>query len=124
MEKLKKVIDINATCPHCEVNNDYLIHVDEDGKLICKNCEKEFNCELWIKDIYVKCSKTKINKPIQLNDSEINIEKLKKTCQEYINFVADRERYYEDNDYEHSIFERAMETIFGKEVWEFINFME
>jgi len=58
-------------------------------------------------------------KPQQLK--EINLDKLKRICQEYIDFVDNDEEYYEDNDYDHYIFEQAMKTVFGEDVFDYIN---
>lgn len=62
-----------------------------------------------------------MQKPILLKDENINLEELKKTCQNYIDFIDDDAQYTEDNDYSHYIFENAMEALFGKDIWEFIN---
>ena len=62
-----------------------------------------------------------MKKPKQLNTEEINLTALKEICQNYIDFVDNDKEYHEDNDYDHYIFETAMETVFGKEVWNFIN---
>lgn len=62
-----------------------------------------------------------MKKPTQLNIEEINIDKLKAICQRYIDFIDDDEDYHEDNDYDHYIFEEALEAIFGKDVWDFVN---
>jgi hypothetical protein len=58
-------------------------------------------------------------KPQQLK--EVNLDKLKRICQEYIDFVDNDEEYYEDNDYDHYIFEQAMKTVFGEDVFDYIN---
>ena len=50
-----------------------------------------------------------------------DISRLVKICQEYMDFVDNDEEYYEDNGYEHYIFEEAMSTLFGKRVFDFIN---
>jgi hypothetical protein len=62
-----------------------------------------------------------VEKPKQLNTEGIDLNALKGICQNYIDFVDNDEEYHEDNDYDHHIFETAMETVFGKEVWNFIN---
>lgn len=59
-----------------------------------------------------------IDKPIQLK--EINLEILRKTCQDYIDFIYSNE-YHEDNDYTHYIYEAAMQSIFGENVFDIIN---
>ena len=44
---------------------------------------------------------------------------LKKICQEYINTIANEK--YVDDDLSHYIFECALSTFFGREVWNFVN---
>lgn len=61
----------------------------------------------------------RLKKPNQLET--VDLQKLRDICQKYINFIDCDDEYYEDNDYEHYIFEVAMETVFGKDVWKFIN---
>jgi len=58
------------------------------------------------------------------DDKPVMIEKpdytnLKKICQDYIDSIANNE--YVDDDFDHYIYETAIETFFGKEVWQFIN---
>jgi hypothetical protein len=60
-----------------------------------------------------------MEKPKQLDN--IDLQKLRNICQDYIEFIDDDEEYHEDNDYDHYIFESAMETVFGKDIWDFIN---
>jgi hypothetical protein len=60
-----------------------------------------------------------MKKPKQLE--QINLDELIKICQEYIDFIDNDEEYYEDNDFDQYIFEKAMETIFGENVFEYIN---
>lgn len=60
-----------------------------------------------------------IPKPEMIENPDL--DKLKKICQEYVNFVEDDNEYYEDNDFEHYIFETAIETFFGKSSWKWIN---
>jgi len=62
-----------------------------------------------------------MEKPKQLNTEEIELTALKEICQSYVDFVDNDEEYHEDNCYDSYIFETAIETIFGKEVWDFIN---
>jgi len=47
---------------------------------------------------------------------------LKKICQEYIDAIADGK--YVDDDFTHYIFECALSTFFGKDVWNFVNHPE
>lgn len=61
-----------------------------------------------------------IDPPKQL--SSIDVEPLKKICQDYINALANDG--YADEDFDHYIFETAMECIFGKDVWRFVNFVK
>jgi hypothetical protein len=49
---------------------------------------------------------------------EPSLSALKKACKEYIDSLADGEYDRED---EHYIYEAAMEAMYGKEVWEYIN---
>lgn len=51
----------------------------------------------------------------------IDITKLEKKCQDYIDFVDNDEEYHEDGDHDVYIFEAAMKDIFGKDVFEWIN---
>jgi hypothetical protein len=53
----------------------------------------------------------------------INLKELEKSCQEYLDFIDNDEDYNEDelDDYKQFVFERAMEAVFGNEVWEFVN---
>lgn len=52
---------------------------------------------------------------------EINIDKLSEICEQYIKFIDNDEEYSEDNDNDHYIFECAMETMYGENVWDWIN---
>lgn len=49
-----------------------------------------------------------------------NLANLTKVCQQYIDFIGDSSSYHEDNDYDEYIFETAMETIFGEDVWKYV----
>lgn len=60
-----------------------------------------------------------MEKPVKLEN--INTKELIEICQEYIDFIDNDDKYQNDNDYKKYIFEVAMETIFGKKVWDFIN---
>ena len=62
-----------------------------------------------------------MEKPKLLKTEEIDLTELKDVCKDYIYFVDNDEEYHEDNHYDHYIFETAMETVFGKKVWDFIN---
>ena len=62
-----------------------------------------------------------MEKPTLLKTEEIDLTALKEICQSYIDFVDNDEKYHENNNYDQYIFETAMETVFGKKVWDFIN---
>lgn len=62
-----------------------------------------------------------MEKPKQLSEKEIDLSGLKGICQQYIEFYDNDDKYYEDNDYSHYIFEKAMTTIFGEDVFDWIN---
>ena len=64
-----------------------------------------------------KKQKVKDEKPTQLEN--IDIKSLKEICQNYIDDLE--KNAYADEDYEHYIFETAMNCIFGKDVWKWIN---
>lgn len=58
--------------------------------------------------------------PVALENK--NSYALQKICEKYVNDLAvDR---YVDNDLEHYIFETAMEFIFGRSIWDWINEIE
>lgn len=62
-----------------------------------------------------------MEKPKQLSDKEIDLTELRNICQGYIDFIDNDKEYYEDNDNDHYIFEKAMTTIFGKDVFDWMN---
>lgn len=45
---------------------------------------------------------------------------LQKLCAEYMEFLISDE-YHEDNDYHQFIYEAAIEALYGKDIWTFIN---
>jgi hypothetical protein len=55
--------------------------------------------------------------PAQLEKQDFG--PLQEICQNYIDGLASRG--YADEDYHHYIYETAMECIFGKKVWQWIN---
>ena len=57
-----------------------------------------------------------------LRKSKINIEELVQSCEEFLSFL-DGDEYHEDRivNYENDVFEKVMEAIYGKEVFNFIN---
>lgn len=62
-----------------------------------------------------------MDKPIQ--QTIIDLKELREICQEYLDFIDDDEIFNEDghDDYATSISEKAMELIYGKKVWDYIN---
>lgn len=56
-------------------------------------------------------------KPKQLEIA--NLDSLRKICQEYIDELDSKE--FVDEDYDNYIYEVALECIFGKDVWKWIN---
>jgi glycosyltransferase involved in cell wall biosynthesis len=60
-----------------------------------------------------------MEKPNQLN--QVNLDELRKICQEYVDFVDSDDEYYEDNNFDQYIFEKAMMALYGKDVFDWIN---
>lgn len=60
-----------------------------------------------------------MKKPEQVKEPDLTA--LRKICQDYIDFIDNDEEYHEDNDYNQYVFETALEMIFGKDVYEYIN---
>jgi len=61
------------------------------------------------------------NTPKQLENPDF--KKLKESCLEYIQEIANS-GYIKDDDLDHYIFEDALEAIYGKDIWDFINYEE
>ena len=59
-----------------------------------------------------------MKKPKQITD--IDVDKLKSACEFYINELQSYS-FNADEDCREFIFEAAMETFYGKEVWNYIN---
>jgi hypothetical protein len=64
-------------------------------------------------------SKTGLIKPSQLKD--IDVSELRELCGKYIDFIDNDEEYSEDNDFSDYIFKKALEVIYGKDIWKFVN---
>ena len=62
-----------------------------------------------------------MEKPKLLSYDKMDIDALRDICQDYIDFIDNDEEYHEDNKFKSYIFEIAVELIFGKDIWEFIN---
>lgn len=60
-----------------------------------------------------------VEKPEQIKEPDLDA--LRRICQDYIDFIDDDSRYHEDNDYNQYVFETALKTIFGENVYQFIN---
>lgn len=60
-----------------------------------------------------------MEKPKKLKN--IDLSKLIEICESYIEFIDNDKEYTEDNDFDHYIFETALEAIYGDDVWEFVN---
>jgi len=58
-----------------------------------------------------------MDKPIIIESPDLSA--LRKICQEYIDTIASGE--YVDDDFIHYIFECALSTFFGENVWDFVN---
>ena len=60
-----------------------------------------------------------IELPEELSKLEIDIGPLRMICEDYMDAVSTNK--YVDDDLEHYIFECAMETLYGGDVWDYIN---
>ena len=55
-------------------------------------------------------------------NTEVNIEGMIEACEEYIEFIGSDTFHCDKVDnYENSIFERALEGVYGPDVFDFIN---
>lgn len=72
------------------------------------------------KDIQKKLDELKNGKvPVPREASEIDWSSLIGTCVEAVRELD--EEGYEDEDIRHYIYESAMEAVFGKDIWKWIN---
>lgn len=60
-------------------------------------------------------------KPVMLERSNINVDGLETVCFNYIDYIYKKGESKDDGDFPHHIYEVALETIYGKKVWDFIN---
>lgn len=60
----------------------------------------------------------KLSMPKQLGDDEIDLTSLRKICDRYMHEVVDG---WVDSDTDHYIVEEALKTIYGPEVFDWIN---
>jgi len=83
--------------------------------------EKEFREELELLKSSLDSLGRERDKKLKPNlVSAPDLKDLRDVCIEYIDFI-DGDDYHEDNDYAHYIFEAALETVYGKNVWNWIN---
>lgn len=81
----------------------------------CMYCEGKCTKEC----ISEEYKQNKMEKPKQLN--QVNLDELREICQEYIDFVDSNDEYYEDNNFDQYIFEKAMIALYGEDVFNWIN---
>lgn len=62
-----------------------------------------------------------IKVPELLSDEKLNLKLLKKNCEDYVNKVIKNKEYPKDNDDEYYIFEEALKTFYGKDIFKFLN---
>jgi|AntRauTorckE6833_2_1112554.scaffolds.fasta_scaffold00137_34 hypothetical protein len=102
---------INARC--CQDGEKSLascMKIGEDGCTISELFPKENEKQ------QKENEKQQIPEPLEDQD----LQKLNEICEEYLKFVVSPE-YYEDNDYDHYIFEKALKTVYGDDIFNFIN---
>jgi len=58
--------------------------------------------------------------PKILNENKIDMISLRKTLQEYMDYVAS-DKYHEDNDWTQFIYEATLKAFYGKDVFKYIN---
>ena len=92
---------------------------DEGHAMEEANAPEEANRETAIEP-GIMASEPHIMRPCPPQQQFVNITDLRKVCQGYVDFRASKE-YHEDNDYKVYIYEAALEAIFGKKIWEYIN---
>ena len=82
-------------------------------KFICSKCHEELESE----EVKAHVCDKSFNKPVMIESP--NLDALKKICSDFLNDVENED--YLDEGYYYYIFETAIETFYGKEVWNFIN---
>ncbi len=57
-----------------------------------------------------------------LNECSQDLHEINQACEEYINFISSEE-YNEDklDNYENAIFEASMKSVYGDEVFDYVN---
>ena len=78
----------------------------------------EFTCEVLQKELERRRElREELEKPKQLEGFDLG--PLMKICSDYIDYIATD--WHGDNDWDHYIYETAIETMYGKDVWDWIN---
>lgn len=89
----------NEFCPKCGCNK-----IGKKGSFnVCLNIDCGHNWDI-------------LNKPEPL--TVINLDNLILICQEYIDTLT--KNGYVKDDFDHYIFECAMETVYGKDIWKYV----
>ena len=52
-----------------------------------------------------------------------DLDILKKACEEYMDYIHSP-KYHSDNDYPHFIFEDCMKTMYGEDIFKYLNKLE
>lgn len=73
-----------------------------------------------IEELETEIKNRKINKPKLLMERHRNVLSLEKIGEEYLNKIIENKGMI-DSDTEHHIFERALEYLYGTNIWEFVN---
>ena len=120
MDDKEKILRWNLQEAIKELNSDVgeVPLVSMESSITAKKNNKVISCQKKLDDYLKEIEKKK--KPQMLTDSVINFNRLKNSCQEYIDFI-DSEEYYDDHNFSYYIFETTVETFFGKKVWDFVN---
>lgn len=72
-----------------------------------------------VNDILAKrVEELKIKRPV-IEDKDIDLSALKKICNEFLDF-CESEDYCDDNDFQVYIFEEALQTFFGQDIFKYI----
>ena len=81
----------------------------------CESCEFTTQSEA---EMYKHESKCKPGLPPKLVVQDFT--GLISLCEEHIKYISSSD-YDEDNDSSHYIFEKAIESVYGPDIWEYIN---
>jgi len=116
---------INYVMPFADKQAAIEYAENEYGEMISWERKSDYLCSGDLSYVMYTIRKKKVIgsediRPKMLDDKKINLESLKETCEEYIEHIYS-EKYHEDNDYDHFIFETAMTTLYGENVFDIIN---